>query len=76
LLIRPLWCADLVNLAKLCWRIERNYQELKQEIGLGHYEGRGWRGSLSRLASLRNSRNDSESEHRQTIPRSLSIPSK
>lgn len=28
----------------LRWRIERDYQELKQEIGLGHYEGRGWRG--------------------------------
>ena len=36
--------ADLVDLAKLRWRIERDYQELKQEIGLGHYEGRGWRG--------------------------------
>ena len=34
----------LVNLAKLRWRIERDYQELKQEVGLGHYEGRGWRG--------------------------------
>jgi SRSO17 transposase len=31
-------------MAKLRWRIERDYQELKQEIGLGHYEGRGWRG--------------------------------
>jgi SRSO17 transposase len=34
----------LVELAKLRWRIERDYQELKQEVGLGHYEGRGWRG--------------------------------
>jgi SRSO17 transposase len=34
----------LVDLAKLRWRIERDYQELKQEVGLDHYEGRGWRG--------------------------------
>jgi SRSO17 transposase len=34
----------LVDLAKLRWRIERDYQELKQEVGLGHYEGRSWRG--------------------------------
>lgn len=36
--------ADLVSTAKLRWRIERDYRELKQELGLGHYEGRGWRG--------------------------------
>jgi SRSO17 transposase len=35
---------ELVDAAKLRWRIERDYQELKQEVGLGHYEGRGWRG--------------------------------
>ena len=35
---------QLVNIAKLRWRIERDYQELKQEVGLGHFEGRGWRG--------------------------------
>lgn len=35
---------DLVRLAKQRWIIERDYEELKQELGLGHYEGRGWRG--------------------------------
>ena len=35
---------DLVDVAKMRWRIERDYEELKQEVGLGHYEGRGWRG--------------------------------
>ena len=34
----------LVNTAMTRWRIERDYQELKQEFGLAHYEGRGWRG--------------------------------
>jgi SRSO17 transposase len=35
---------ELVRLIKLRWRIERDYQELKQELGLDHYEGRNWRG--------------------------------
>ena len=35
---------QLAHTAKARWLIERDYQELKQEIGLGHYEGRGWRG--------------------------------
>ncbi len=34
----------LVKVAKHRWTIERDYEELKQELGLGHYEGRGWRG--------------------------------
>jgi len=32
---------ELLHTAQTHWRIERDYQELKQEIGLGHYEGRG-----------------------------------
>jgi SRSO17 transposase len=36
--------SELVKRAKHRWIIERDYQELKQELGLGHYEGRGWRG--------------------------------
>jgi SRSO17 transposase len=35
---------DLVAAAHQRWRIERDYHELKQDFGLGHYEGRGWRG--------------------------------
>src|SRR4051794_30399998 len=34
----------LVKVAKARWWIERDYQDLKQELGLGHYEGRNWRG--------------------------------
>jgi SRSO17 transposase len=35
---------ELVRIAKLRWRIERDFQELKQELGLNHFEGRSWRG--------------------------------
>lgn len=42
--------ATLVETAKLRWRIERDYQELKQELGLDHYEGRGWRGFHHHMA--------------------------
>jgi len=34
----------LIKMAKHRWIIERDYEELKQELGLGHYEGRNWRG--------------------------------
>ena len=34
----------LVQVAKMRWRSERDYRDLKQEFGLGHFEGRGWRG--------------------------------
>lgn len=35
---------NLVRMAKLRWRIERDYQELKGELGLDHFEGRTWLG--------------------------------
>jgi SRSO17 transposase len=35
---------SLVKMAKHRWIMERDYEELKQELGLGHYEGRSWRG--------------------------------
>lgn len=34
----------LVFFAKLRWRIEQSYQQLKEELGLDHYEGRGYPG--------------------------------
>ncbi|HFH3303700.1 TPA: hypothetical protein ACGJYQ_005501 [Pseudomonas aeruginosa] len=33
--------------AKMRWRIERDCQDLKQDLRLGHYEGQGWRGSTT-----------------------------
>src|SRR4030065_27048 len=36
--------SQLVRLAMLRWRIERDSLELKDQFGLDHYEGRGWRG--------------------------------
>jgi SRSO17 transposase len=35
---------DLIKMAKHRWIVERDYEELKQELGLGHFEGRNWRG--------------------------------
>src|SRR5487761_543707 len=37
----------LVRLAKLRWRVEQNYQQLKEELGMDHYEGRGWQGQAA-----------------------------
>ena len=34
----------MIDITMMRWRIERDYHDLKQEVGLGHFEGRGWRG--------------------------------
>ena len=34
----------LVRLARSRWKIEQDYHQLKEELGLDHYEGRGWLG--------------------------------
>ena len=36
--------SELVRLVKLRWRVERDYQEMKGQVGLDHFEGRTWRG--------------------------------
>ena len=42
----------LVHLAKLRWRVEHDYRELKQCLGLDHYEGRTYRGLQHHLTSV------------------------
>ena len=43
---------ELVSAAQQRWRIERDYQELKQEFGLGHYEGRAGAASTTTPALM------------------------
>jgi SRSO17 transposase len=63
----------MVDRAKLRWRIERDYQELKQEVGLGHFEGRGWRG-FHHHATLCIAAYGFLISERETIPPSASRP--
>lgn len=35
---------ELVRVAKSRWRVEQDYRELKEELGLDHFEGRSWQG--------------------------------
>jgi SRSO17 transposase len=41
---RGLSLKRLVDIAHGRWRIEQDYQQLKEELGLDHFEGRSWRG--------------------------------
>jgi SRSO17 transposase len=36
--------AKLVTTAKARWHVEQDYRELKDELGLDHFEGRSWQG--------------------------------
>jgi SRSO17 transposase len=37
-------CVKAVRLWKSRWPVEQGYQQLKEELGLDHFEGRSWRG--------------------------------
>ena len=65
----------LVALAKLRWRIERDYQDLKQEVGLDHFEGRSWRG-FHHHASLAIAAYGFLIAERETIPPSAPGPAR
>jgi SRSO17 transposase len=43
----------MIDITMMRWRIERDYQELEQEVGLGHFEGRSWRGFHHHATSCR-----------------------
>jgi len=39
----------LVRVAKSRWWVEQSYQQMKEELGLDHFEGRSWRGFYHHL---------------------------
>ena len=45
---------ELAKMAKHRWIIERDYKELKQESGLGHFEGQNWRGGIRSASFAKN----------------------
>jgi SRSO17 transposase len=72
---------DTVNTAKMRWRIEQDYHELKQEFGLSHYEGRGWTGfhhhatlCIAAYAFLTSQRLQDASKKNFAGPKALALP--
>ena len=73
--------SDMVNTAKMRWRIEQDYHELKQEFGLSHYEGRGWIGfhhhatvCIAAYAFLTAQRLKQASKKNSNRPKALALP--
>jgi hypothetical protein len=64
-----------VDLTKLLWRIERDYLDLKREVGLGHYEGRGWRGFYHHATLCIAAYGSLISETETISPQGLPVPS-
>lgn len=71
----------LVYVTKMRWRIERDYRELKQEFGLGHYEGRNWRGlhhhatlCIAAYAFLLHQRLSPDSKKNAARPQTTALP--
>ncbi|MFI2740111.1 hypothetical protein [Streptomyces sp. NPDC018711] len=44
---------DVVRWARMRWRIEHDYRELKHGLVLDHFEGRTWRGRRTRRGRCR-----------------------
>lgn len=73
---------QLVFVTKMRWRIERDYRELKQEFGLSHYEGRGWRGfhhhatlCVAAYGFLMQHRlTHSDSKKNRAVPKTFALP--
>ena len=61
--------AELVAAAKARWRIEQDYRELKEELGLDHFEGRSWQGWCHHVALVTAAFAFLRAEQRRRVPR-------
>ena len=64
----------LVRLAHQRWAIEQQYQQLKDELGLDHFEGRSWRGWQHHVALTALAYSFLQGERRQRRRTDLTFP--